>query len=216
MDDFTFHWSEQTQQLYRLASASSIYQQFEPWLWQWQELAGQAPEDLQALDAILALEKLGGHKRQLPIAVIGPREATELEYQTAERLGYALAKAQLQLLCGGKNGVMEASAKGHLAGGGRPIGLIPETEWQQANPYISIPIASGIGKARNVLIAQACPVLIAVGGGYGTMSEMAFGLHFEKLILALGEAPQLPEVVYCADVDEVMHKLAEHLLTAML
>lgn len=206
MDKKMLFWSEKEQSLY-----SDSQQKLNPWAWSWGQ-ADSTPSDLQTIEPLDALAQLASQLRQLPIAVIGPREASEQEYQIAENLGAALANVGLQLMCGGKNGVMEASAKGHLEAGGRPIGLIPEDDWTEANPYISIPIASGIGKARNVLLAQACPVLIAVGGGYGTMSEMAFGLHFEKLILALGEAPQLPGVVYCESVPEAMHKLANYLL----
>lgn len=208
MNKNVFFWSEKEQALY-----TEKQQKLNPWTWTWSPIE-TTPSDLSTIDALSALGKLSSQLRRLPIAVIGPREASEQEYQMAEQLGAALAKAGLQLLCGGKNGVMEASAKGHLEAGGQPIGLIPETDWTEANPYISIPIASGIGKARNVLIAQACPVLIAVGGGYGTMSEMAFGLHFEKLILALGEAPQLPGVVFCQSVDEAMTQLSAYLLAS--
>lgn len=201
----SFSWSESTRTLY----AGALH--FDPWAWSWEPAADQ-PQDLQPVDAGAALRALAGSLRQVPIAVIGPREATDAERRMAEDLGAALAHHGLQLLCGGRNGVMEASAKGHLQAGGQPIGLLPDGDWRTANPYIRIPIATGIGKSRNAIIAQSCPVLIAVGGGYGTMSEIAFGLHFDHLVLSLGDAPKLPGVVACASVDEAIRRTAGHLL----
>lgn len=203
----TLLWSEKAQTLF---SESGF--QFDPWQWQWQAQQTTLTDDARPIDALSALQQLRPQLRKVPIAVIGPREASSEEYACAEQLGKALAEAGLQLICGGKNGVMEAAAKGHLQAGGSPIGLIPETEWTQANPYISIPIATGIGKSRNVIIAQACPVLIAVGGGYGTMSEMAFGLHFEKQILTLGNAPVLPGTIACDNVADAIAQTANYLL----
>lgn len=202
-----FSWSEQTRQLH---GGNGL--QFNAWTLRWESGTQLPPQDLRAVSAEQALMQLQGQLRRVPVGVIGPREASEHEYQTAQTLGAALAEHKLQLLCGGKNGVMEAAAKGHLQAGGTPIGLIPETDWRASNPYICIPIATGIGKSRNVIIAQSCPVLIAVGGGYGTMSEIAFGLHFEHLVLSLCDAPPLPGVVACASVQEAIHRTAEHLL----
>src|SRR5690606_18071116 len=104
--------------------------------------------------------------------------------------------------------------KGAFEAGGSPIGLLPDTEWDAANPYVAIPIATGIGQARNALIARACLVLVAVGGGYGTLSEMAFGLHFERLVLTLDKAPPVDGAVACAGVAEVLERIAGRLLRA--
>ncbi|WP_269497045.1 TIGR00725 family protein [Castellaniella sp. S9] len=203
----SFSWSQQAGALYAGAAL-----RFDPWAWQWSPAGEGAPADLRAVDACEALRRLAGTARLVPVAVIGPREASDWEYRTAEALGAALARHGLQLLCGGRNGVMEASAKGHLEAGGQPIGLLPDNDWRSANPYVRIPIATGIGKSRNAIIAQSCPVLIAVGGGYGTMSEIAFGLHFDHMVLSLGEAPKMPGVIACVSVDEALRRTAEHLL----
>lgn len=207
MSTSSISWSQQSQALY---ADSGLH--FDPWAWQWGPVQGDLPNDLQPVDACTALQKLGGRQRLVPIAIIGPREASEWEYQTAEALGAALAQHGLQLLCGGRNGVMEASAKGHLQAGGQPIGLLPDDDWRSANPYVRIPIATGIGKSRNAIIAQACPVLIAVGGGYGTMSEISFGLHFDHQVLSLGDAPNIPGVIRCESVEHALRCTAEHLL----
>ncbi len=203
----TLSWSQRARALHAGAAL-----RFDPWAWRWTPAPGDAPEDLRAVDACEALRALAGMLRLVPVAVIGPREASEWEYRTAEALGAALARHGLQLLCGGRTGVMEASAKGHLEAGGQPIGLLPENDWRKANPYIRVPIATGIGKSRNVIIAQSCPVLIAVGGGYGTMSEIAFGLHFDHMVLSLGDAPGMPGVIPCDSVEDAIRRTAEHLL----
>jgi uncharacterized protein (TIGR00725 family) len=203
----TFSWSRQTQCLH---AAPSL--RFDPWNFTWVADHEPQPADLRDVSAEEALRLHKGRLRRVPIAVIGPREASALEYEAAHALGAALADLGLQLLCGGKNGVMEAAAKGHLEAGGQPIGLLPEGDWRGANAYVSIPIATGIGKARNAIIAQSCPVLIAVGGGYGTMSEISYGLHFNHLVLSLYDAPVIPGVGTCASVDEAITRTAGHLL----
>ena len=203
----TLSWSEQNQSLY-----AETTQRFDPWAWQWADPVRDLPEDCEAVDPCTALRRLAGASRKVPVGVIGPREASEAECTVAESLGAALAGLGLQLLCGGRGGVMQASAKGHSEAGGAPIGLLPGSDWRTANPYISIPLASGIGEARNAIIAQSCPVLIAVGGGYGTMSEISFGLRFGHLVLALGDAPEIPGVVHCASVDEAVQRAAAYLL----
>uniref|UniRef100_UPI0033414B14 TIGR00725 family protein n=1 Tax=Castellaniella defragrans TaxID=75697 RepID=UPI0033414B14 len=207
MSASTLFWSPRARTLY-----AGTALQFDPWAWRWTLAQEAAPADLRAVDACEALRALADMARLVPVAVVGPRAASEREYRTAEALGAALAHHGLQLLCGGRNGVMEAAAKGHLQAGGQPIGLLPDNDWRHANPYVRIPLASGIGKARNAIIAQACPVLIAVGGGYGTMSEIAFGLQFGHMVLSLGDAPQIPGVISCASVDDALRRTAEYLL----
>ena len=91
--------------------------------------------------------------------------------------------------------------------------MLPDEDWRLANDYIAIPIASGIGRARNAILAHACPVLIAVGGGYGTLSEMAFGLQFYQMVLALGDAPQVDGAIYCNEIHQVLDYCAERLLS---
>ena len=145
--------------------------------------------------------------RMVPVGVIGPREATDQQAAVAEQLGRQLGSLGITLLNGGKNGVMEAVSKGCAEAGGMVLGFVPEDDWRTANDYVTIPIATGIGKARNVLIAQSSLALVAVGGGYGTMSEMAFGLHFDKPVFTLCGAPELDGAQQMDSVDEVMESL---------
>ncbi|EJF89198.1 TIGR00725 family protein [Bartonella tamiae] len=176
----------------------------------WKELSEVISGKLTNVNPLQALKKLaeGNSLRRVPIAIIGPRDATKLQYKLAEDLGRAYALYGLQLICGGKNGVMEAACKGHLEAGGTPIGLLPDGDFECANPYVSIPIATGIGPARNALIARAALVLVAVGGGVGTISEMALGLQFERKILAMKDAPQLNGVIYVETVEEAILHIA--------
>ena len=167
--------------------------------------------DVSATEALRLLAETQSLRR-VPIGIIGPREATPYQCALAEDLGFALAQHGLQLLCGGKNGVMEAACKGHAAGGGLPIGLLPDEEWQAANPYVAIPIATGIGPARNAIIARSCLVLVAIGGGVGTLSEMALGLQFKRLVLALADAPVVDGVPRLDGIEAALARIADHLL----
>lgn len=170
---------------------------------------GESVTPLEALARLAADNRL----RRVPIGVIGPREATPAQCELAEEMGLKLARYGLQMLCGGKNGVMEAACRGHAAGGGLPIGLLPDEEWQAANRYVAIPIATGIGPARNAIIARSCLALVAIGGGVGTLSEMALGLQFNRLVLALADAPQVDGVPRLARADEALARIADRLLS---
>lgn len=185
---------------------------FDPWLLDWVEEA--PPSGLTRVGAreALRLAMSGKRVRRVPIGVIGPREPEPRQKATAYEVGYTLATLGVQMACGGKGGVMEAACQGHLEAGGAPIGFLPDEEWTGANPYVAIPIATGIGTARNAILARACTALIAVGGGYGTLSEMAFGLHWDRLVLTLEGAPEVPGAVTCSDTDAVIDRLAGHML----
>jgi len=163
------------------------------------------------LEALKLLAANGALKR-VPVGIIGPREATAEQRKIAHELGAAMADHGLQLLCGGKNGVMEAACEGHAAHGGIPVGILPDEEWQAANPFVGIPIATGIGPARNAIIARACIALIAVGGGVGTLSEMALGLQFNRLVLAMAGAPHVNGVPTMADIEETLDQVARRIL----
>jgi len=201
-------WSTHHQSLY---CAGKI---FEPQRLDWYEAEGTcADEDLADIQPTAALRRYAetGRLRRVPIAIIGPRAASPHQCNMAEALGRSFALHGLQLICGGKNGVMEAACKGHAQAGGLPVGILPDEEWQAANPYVAIPIATGIGPARNALIARAALVLVAVGGGVGTVSEMALGLQFGRLVLALEKSPYVEGVEYVATIEKIMEKIAERI-----
>lgn len=150
--------------------------------------------------------------RRVPVGVIGPKRAGAEQLRAAEELGAALARSGMQVLTGGRIGVMEAASKGAFGAGGLPIGISPDDEWDSVNPYVAIPLATGLGPARNAVIARACEVLVAIGGEYGTLSEMALGMHFDRLVLALLDAPEVPGVHRCGSVNEAVDLAARRLL----
>jgi uncharacterized protein (TIGR00725 family) len=174
----------------------------------------QSASTVTPLEALKRLAESGALKR-VPVGIIGPREATDQQRQVAYALGAAMADHGLQLLCGGKNGVMEAACEGHAAHGGLPVGILPDEEWQAANPFVGIPIATGIGPARNAIIARACIALIAVGGGVGTLSEMALGLQFNRLVLATAGAPYVEGVPVLSEIEDVLDLVARRILQVM-
>lgn len=120
------------------------------------------------------------------IGVIGGSASTAEERVWAEAVGRALAEAGVVLICGGRGGVMDAACRGAKAAGGLTIGVLPGTDRREANPYVDIPIVTGLGEARNVIIARTARALIAIGGSYGTLSEIAFALRFGTPVVGLG------------------------------
>jgi hypothetical protein len=163
-------------------------------------------------DAVRWLQRESGRPCRPPIGVIGAREASEAQLAAALALGRGLADLGLVVLCGGLVGVMTAVSKGAAEAGGTVVGMLPDGDWRTANPWVTIPIATGIGVARNALIARAALMLVAVGGGYGTISEMAFGLQFGKPVLAIGGAAPLAGVEPMASADEALDRVARVVL----
>jgi uncharacterized protein (TIGR00725 family) len=90
------------------------------------------------------------------------------------------------LVCGGLGGVMEAACRGAKEGGGTTVGILPGSERSAANEFVDVAIPTGLGEARNALVVRAADALIAVGGGYGTLSEIAFALKAGKPVVGLG------------------------------
>ncbi|WP_372618892.1 DNA-binding protein [Falsiroseomonas sp.] len=176
---------------------------------------GQA-ERVSLLEAARWLLREGGGRR-LPAAIIGPRDPTPAALAAAEQVAYALAELGFPLICGGRGGAMEAASRGCAAAGGLMIGILPSDDWREANAHVSVPIATGIGEARNAVIATAGFALVACGGraepvSYGTISEMAFGLRHGRLVLGMPEAPDLPGVVRCATAGEAAARVAARYL----
>lgn len=153
-------------------------------------------------------EKMQRRLIRLPVAVIGPRSASPKQLEVAELLGSRLAEFGFIVLTGGKGGVMEAAARGAVLKGGITIGILPDYDWTNANSSICIPIATGLGSARNAVIARACFALIAVGGEYGTQTEMAFGMHFGRRVIALENAPDVAGALRYDTVDEALAEVS--------
>ena len=119
------------------------------------------------------------------IAVIGAGEPSAEEARLAEEVGRELARQGAILVCGGLGGVMEAACRGASSEGGITIGILPGDNPRAANPYIQIPIVTGIGYARNVAVVKTAQAVIAVGGSYGTLSEIAHALQSNIPVIGL-------------------------------
>jgi uncharacterized protein (TIGR00725 family) len=104
----------------------------------------------------------------------------------AESVGRGLAARGAVLVCGGLGGAMEAACRGAKEAGGTTVGLLPGRDRDDANSYVDIAVTTGLGEARNALIVRAADSLIAIGGGYGTLSEIALALRTGKRVVGLG------------------------------
>jgi uncharacterized protein (TIGR00725 family) len=111
------------------------------------------------------------------VAVIGGGQCSKEEAQLAEEVGRELARRGAILVCGGLGGIMEAACRGASLEGGTTVGILPGDDSQAANPYVQIPIVTGLGYARNIAVVKSAQAVIAVGGSYGTLSEISHALQ---------------------------------------
>lgn len=119
------------------------------------------------------------------VGVIGSSKADPDVMRLAEEVGEAIAKSGAAIVCGGLSGVMEAVCKGARRCGGLTIGIIPSDQKSDANQFVQIPIVTGMGVGRNVMLVKTADVLIAVGGEFGTLSEIAHALNLGKTVIGL-------------------------------
>lgn len=142
------------------------------------------------------------------VSVIGGNRASPEILRQAEELGRGLAERGLTVVCGGLGGVMEAVCRGAKAAGGVTIGILPGTRAEAANPYVTIPIPTGIGLARNAIVALAGRAVIALDGSYGTLSEIAYALNFRQPVIGIATWG-IEGVRPAASVAEVLRILGE-------
>ncbi len=116
-------------------------------------------------------------ERGLFIAVVGASDPSKEEAQAAEEVGRELARRGATLICGGLGGVMEAACRGAASQGGTTVGILPGDSAKDANRYVKIPIVTGMGYGRNAIVAKSGQAVIAIGGSYGTLSEIAYALQ---------------------------------------
>ena len=119
------------------------------------------------------------------VAVCGSAEAATQEEAWAEEVGQLIAEADAVLVCGGLGGVMDAAARGCEAGGGASIGILPGERRDAASPHLTVSIPTGLGEARNALVVRAADAVIAIGGEFGTLSEIALALKLGKPVIGL-------------------------------
>jgi uncharacterized protein (TIGR00725 family) len=141
--------------------------------------------------------------RMKQVAVIGPGDCTEEEYQAALTIGGLLASHHVILCTGGLGGVMEAAAKGACTLGGITVGFIPGKSGE--NTYSGIVIRTGMGHARNIVLVQSADAVIAIGGSYGTLSEIAAALKMGKPVFGY-RTWEIPGIIACDTTDDAVFR----------
>ena len=111
------------------------------------------------------------------VGVVGASEASARDLADAEQVGRLLAQAGAVVVCGGRGGVMAAASRGAALAGGTVVGMLPGEDRSDANEWVTVSLPTGMGELRNGLIVRAAEVMIAIGGSYGTLSEIALGLR---------------------------------------
>jgi hypothetical protein len=137
------------------------------------------------------------------IAIIGGHSCSSDIAKIAEHTGKEIAKMCATLVCGGLGGVMEAACKGAKSAGGKTIGILPGHDKAEANPFVDIPIVTGLGYMRNNLVVKNADIVIAIDGKEGTLSEIAFALQMKKPILGI-DTWDIPGVKQVKDVQELI------------
>jgi hypothetical protein len=148
------------------------------------------------------------NRRKRYVAVIGGGEAAPEAAALAYEVGRELARRGAIVICGGLGGVMAAAARGVEEAGGVSIGILPHADRQQANPHLTYAIPTNLGHARNMIIVHAADAVIAVGGGYGTISEAAIALKLGKPVVALAVAWELSGIKRAASPEEAANLAA--------
>jgi uncharacterized protein (TIGR00725 family) len=120
------------------------------------------------------------------VAVVGPGEASPDKLHAAEEVGAGLAAAGAVVVTGGLGGVMEAACRGARSRRGRTVGILPGEDRDAANGWVEIAIATGVGELRNGLVVRAADAVVAIGDGYGTLSEVALALRLGRPVVGLG------------------------------
>ena len=172
----------------------------------------QTPQTLEQLQQLAAIQASPSRYRQA-VGIIGPGDGGAKECTAAYAVAYALANAGMAIICGGRGGVMQAASQGAHDAGGIAIGVLPEDHLRNANPFLTVAIPTGMGEMRNALIARSSICLVAIGGGMGTISEMALGLKWEQKVFALYEDLQLPGAQIVASPEALLECVASWLVS---
>ena len=130
-----------------------------------------------------------GRERPFRVAVIGAGIASAELERAAYDVGHHLARGGAVVITGGLGGVMAAAARGCREGGGTSVGLLPGREAEEGNVWTDLPLATGMGEGRNVLVVRAAESVVAVGGEWGTLSEIALARKIGRPVILLGEPP---------------------------
>lgn len=153
--------------------------------------------------------------KKMYIAVVGAGVCCEAEAMLAERLGQLIAERGWHLVCGGGGGVMEAASRGASLAGGTVLGILPGNNNREGNRWLTIAVATGIGEARNAVIARTSDAVIAVGGEYGTLSEIALAAKMGKPVFGLQTWKLTPpgrglsRIIQADSPEDAVHKIRQ-------
>ena len=142
------------------------------------------------------------------VSVIGSSESTEEEYETAYFVGKELAKRGIAVVCGGRTGVMEAVCKGVKEEGGLTIGVLTTYDGSDSNPYVDIKINTGMGWGRNPIVVASGDMVVSIGGSFGTLSELAYGMILGRFIVGY-KTHNIHGIEKAESPDEIIRKVEE-------
>lgn len=143
------------------------------------------------------------------ISVIGAGSCDKEIYRIAEEVGRLAAEKGAAIITGGLGGVMEAASKGAKEAGGITVGILPGVHKEEANRYVNVPVTTGIGHARNVIVARSGDAVIAIAGELGTLSEIAISLKIGKPVIGIKTWENIEGVIKADSPEEAVHKAFE-------
>jgi uncharacterized protein (TIGR00725 family) len=143
------------------------------------------------------------------VGVVGSGSCDGVMTQIAEEMGERLAREAIAVLTGGRGGVMEAASRGAKKVGGLTIGILPGENREDANRYVDIPIVTGLGEARNAIVARTSEVLVAIAGEYGTLSEIALALKMGRPVIGLQTWSLGMDIIVVEDPKQAVEKVLD-------
>jgi uncharacterized protein (TIGR00725 family) len=149
------------------------------------------------------------------IAVVGAADAGDEQTWLAEEVGAALAEAGAVTVTGGLGGVMEAASRGAKSRRGQTLGVLPGDDRLAANGWVDIAVATGMGELRHGLVVRSSDAVIAIGGGHGTLSEIALALKMGKPVIGLG-GWDIEGMVQASDARDAVARAIRHSVSADL
>lgn len=141
----------------------------------------------------------------MKIGVIGASRCSKKIAKIAYQVGKEIAKRKAILICGGLGGVMEEAARGAKANKGLTVGILPGFSSSDANPYIDLPIITGMDHGRNIIVVRSCDAIIAIGGREGTLSEIAFALKLRIPLIGI-ESWNIDGIIKAKDAEDAVRK----------
>jgi len=149
--------------------------------------------------------------QRVHIGVIGAGDCSEELYGLAREFGRYIARNKWVLFCGGLGGIMQGAAEGCSREGGMAVGLLPGNKKESANPFITIPIPTGLSEGRNLLVVRASDVIVAISGGYGTLSEIGLALRIGKPVVGLKTWSGIDGIEYVETVEQAIGAVERYL-----